>query len=759
MNIKRNIAKWSKKTGRTVRALALTLFIFFIAAIPGVEFFQPFDILYRALVDRARQMPVSGQFAVILPDDPSSDRSWRWSRDEVAEVVELARSGGARTVALSRIIHEPGNNDRLAKALSNLPAKPILGFSSRRDRLTGKEQIVSPAKDLQSIGTLAYAPPYQNLFGVPTKVFRSVSIGGKAYPSVTSAIAGIDISGPPHAYLRVDGAFDPKSVKRITVKELQQGRADLRGKILVIGSEADTVALSGFGRNPSVYSYVLGAESLARGTPTNLGEWPAMIIGILASLMIWFGSRRLAKAAIAASMGVLLVGIPLLTYFGLFGESICAVALIFVVSVMRYRSRYQRLAARRNALTDCPNLVAFRETAVQPHAAVIVCRVVNYPSLVTVIDRYESDLIGKILDRLSLSGAETIYHSDDGLFVWTLVGHNASEMSDQLDALNLLFMRPIMVEGCKMDCSVVFGVDFSDELSASGRLAKAAMAADLAISRGKKFHFVEAEDLSANQSSISLLSDLDRAIDEGEFWVAYQPKYAVMDNRLSGFEALARWTHPERGFIGPDQFIELAEAHGRIEKLSYFVLNEALSALKRLGPGTEQVTMAVNLSTRLFADPMLVGKVAELLKKHSVSGNRLVLEITETAPIKNEEQTIAVVEELRTLGVQLSIDDYGTGYSTLDYLQKMKPRELKLDRSFVIRMDENPTDRLLVKSTVDLAHSLGMVMVAEGVESQHHLDMLRSLNCDFAQGYHLGRPMPFDAARKLVQAAPLRRAA
>jgi len=213
---------------------------------------------------------------------------------------------------------------------------------------------------------------------------------------------------------------------------------------------------------------------------------------------------------------------------------------------------------------------------------------------------------------------------------------------------------------------------------------------------------------------------------------------------MSGVEALVRWQHPTRGLLQPAQFIDAAEESGVIRDLGAWVLAEAVRQAVRwdAAGGPAGLQMAVNLSARQLADPDLVPQVAAILARAGLRASRLVLEITETALMTDPGAALGTLEELRSLGVLLAVDDFGTGYSSFTYLKQFPVDELKIDRSFVAGMSTDAGDRAIVASCVHLAHAMGLVAVAEGVESAAERDALRALGCDQAQGYFFGRPLP-----------------
>jgi EAL domain-containing protein (putative c-di-GMP-specific phosphodiesterase class I) len=235
---------------------------------------------------------------------------------------------------------------------------------------------------------------------------------------------------------------------------------------------------------------------------------------------------------------------------------------------------------------------------------------------------------------------------------------------------------------------------------------------------------------------LSLLNELDRAIDQGHVWVAYQPKFDLRSASVCGAEALVRWSHPSRGEIRPDQFIPTLEDNGRIEKLTLHVLETAIRDFSKLD---ESLSVAINISAKMIGRNRLIEPIAEMLAQSGMDASRLTLEITESAALAGSAG-IDELNGLRALGVHISIDDYGTGQSTLSYLKRLPATELKIDRSFVQVIATSRSDAAVVDSTVKLAHALGLVVVAEGVESEEVLNLLRQMSCDMVQGYYFGEP-------------------
>jgi diguanylate cyclase (GGDEF)-like protein len=257
----------------------------------------------------------------------------------------------------------------------------------------------------------------------------------------------------------------------------------------------------------------------------------------------------------------------------------------------------------------------------------------------------------------------------------------------------------------------------------------------------------------AGGTRIELLADLKRAVETDELVLHYQPRFDLRALRPVGVEALVRWQHPHRGILGPSEFIELAEVSGTIAALTRTVTERATADMAALRPGAPY-TVNVNLSARNLHDPLLVDWVIDLLRRSDYPPMSLCFELTEAQLAEDPSQSLEVLHRLRLLGVRLSVDDFGSGYSSVSYLRELPIDEVKIDASFMRGLSAG--DSTLVRSVIDLGHNLGLHVVAEGVEDHTSLEALRALGCDSAQGFHLAQPMPFeDLQRYFAQAGEL----
>jgi EAL domain-containing protein (putative c-di-GMP-specific phosphodiesterase class I) len=270
--------------------------------------------------------------------------------------------------------------------------------------------------------------------------------------------------------------------------------------------------------------------------------------------------------------------------------------------------------------------------------------------------------------------------------------------------------------------------------------------ADVAMNAAKRAHrgyaVYDAAQASASAQEVALVGDLRQAIAQGALTLVYQPKVDLQSGQVCGVEALVRWPHPTHGLITPNRFIPLSEQTGLITPLTLWVLEAALAQCQRWRHAGQAVGVAVNLSMETLHDPHLLDAITQRLTAAAVPPQLLTLELTESALMTDTARALDILHSLRSLGVRVAIDDFGTGYSSLAYLKRLPVDDLKIDGSFVRELAEEATDRAIVAAMVGLAHSLGLTVVAEGVEDAATAGALRTLGCDQMQGYYLARPMP-----------------
>ncbi|SOD94562.1 diguanylate cyclase (GGDEF) domain-containing protein [Blastococcus haudaquaticus] len=429
------------------------------------------------------------------------------------------------------------------------------------------------------------------------------------------------------------------------------------------------------------------------------------------------------------------------------------------------RDRHQ---ATHDALTGLPNRELLRDRLDQSLAA--AARSAGEVALLLIdLDRFKeiNDTLGhsygdKLLRQVGprlqsvLRDGDTVARlGGDEFAVLLPLVDGVAEAEQVAERLREALHRPFDVDGVSLDVEASVGMAISPW---HGTDSEALLRnSDIAMYVAKEMKagavVFEPDEHVTTSSGLTVLGDLRRALEGGdELFLHYQPKYTLDGERIEGMEALLRWQHPTQGLIPPGDFIPAAEGTGIILRLTEHVLDLALAQLRLWLDAGRAVPVAVNLSTRCLLDAGLPDLVERLLTGHGVPAALLRLEVTESAVMGDAARCMEVLQRLHDLGVKLSIDDFGTGYSSMAYLRRLPVDELKIDRSFVLGMTTTAHDAVLVRTAIDLGHNLGLTVVAEGVEEQAHVTLLRELGCDVAQGYHFARPMGAEQMTELLVA-------
>ncbi len=302
--------------------------------------------------------------------------------------------------------------------------------------------------------------------------------------------------------------------------------------------------------------------------------------------------------------------------------------------------------------------------------------------------------------------------------------------------------KPIKIENLRLRAGISIGVaqcpQHGQDTNLLMRFADVAMYEAKRKHKGFVFYSAERDDKSI--SRLGLSADLKEAIEQDQLTLEYQPMVDIASGKIFCAEALVRWNHPQYGLVPPEEFIPSAEQTGVIRPLTLWVIDQALGQVASWAGIGIDLNISINLSVRSLQDRQLPGQVQKLVERHRSNPSRVILEITESAIMSDPLTARRVMRRLSNMGFQLSIDDFGTGYSSLSYLKQLPVDEIKIDKSFVTQMDRDENDAVIVRATIDLAHNLGLKVVAEGVESTDVWDLLEMLGCDTAQGYFIRQP-------------------
>lgn len=733
-----------------------------------IEAGEPFERMLGSVRDRVRQHDASGDVVIVGIDDRMIEQLHEWPlrRRHYAQLIDRLNADGVSRIFIDvsfSTLSTAADDRALVDAVKRSRAEVTASAQFSVDPVLKRRTDLLPFPALRRVVRLASDNQKFEASGVVRRLPYALKIGNRTYPSFAASMAGE--SGRPGELFRVDYSTRLASLPTVSGGDVLAGglpEGSLRGRTVLIGQTStrlqDNYLVPGVGFLPGVFIQALGAETLHGGRPVDLPWLLPFTLAWLTTLGMMFSPYRRTSIAVHGAAAAALIGFPFLLDARLiFTETVPALGLMLGAAGWMlwtgYRSAFRREAVV-NAVSGLPNLNALRAVASDPEVALVAARIRNYSEITASLAAdHERILAEQIARRLALgSGGAVIYQGDEGIFAWLTPCETVSFTSDQFDAMHALFRNAVAVGDRHVDLAITFGLSSDAGLSPFNRLGGALMAADAAAEAGLHWKLHEPVQPSDSSWKLSLLSRLDAAIDAEEIWVAFQPKIDVMSNRIVGAEALVRWAHPEKGPINPVDFIPLAEQHNRIGKLTYFVLETAIRTAASINDHAIRFGIAVNLSVRMLDDPSLIDQVVLLLRRHGLAPELLTLEITETAALSGSRASISVLERLRAIGVGLSIDDYGTGFSNLENLRTIPANEIKIDRSFIDAIDHSRSDAVMVRSTIQMAHSLGQKVVAEGVERAETLQTLRRMGCDLVQGYLTGRPVKFAAlARSLIQ--------
>ncbi|MFJ3482141.1 putative bifunctional diguanylate cyclase/phosphodiesterase [Pseudomonas sp. NPDC090202] len=415
--------------------------------------------------------------------------------------------------------------------------------------------------------------------------------------------------------------------------------------------------------------------------------------------------------------------------------------------------REQQLAhnALHDGLTGLPNRVLVMERltsaiAAQRPVALLCLGIDNFPAINDSIGAEGvEDLLQRVGEQVQLplrpgDTAARLSGHEFLLLVENAESDTAVAMADRLQRLLMVAHRigehDVVLEPSIGIATYPHNGDMPSELLRRAAIARQ----DASQMPGRLRVYEDGRDL-AHQRQISLIRDLRHAAHKGELALHYQPKLDIRNGRVRQAEALLRWQHPQFGAVSPAEFIALAERTGSIRTLTLWVIEEAMRQLAEWARRGLHVQLSVNISADDLLSAQLVDRVSGLLKRYRVPAEQLIFEITESAVMREPEHSLRVLNALRELGISLSVDDFGTGYSSLAHLKRLPVQELKIDQSFVRNLDETSEDAVIVRSTIEMSHNLGLKVVAEGVEYQHSLRLLERWHCDTAQGYLISRPL------------------
>ncbi|MBD3734164.1 MAG: EAL domain-containing protein [Sphingopyxis sp.] len=751
------------------RTIGLSLLLSVVVGLTSVG--EPVDRVIEASIGRVAWRPVSGETVVVGVDDKTLQalQDQEFSVANHARLIRAIDAADAKRLFIDfsyyrRLTHP--DYAKVVAAVHQLDDRVILAVPAAK--MSGTDVKVSywpsPAMgDRARRACICWEYELWQVWRVPLAVIAD----GRHLPTFAALLANRPLDPP--GLFALDYSYDTSTVTEysaIDVLNGRIGRKQLAGKDVIFAptnaSSSDQHFLPGHDKLPGAYIHLIAGEALKRGNPVDIGFVPGLGLTffLLMASLAFAGGRWYVRTAFA--MALVLIAAKVALSLSLVSTQIGAACfLIATLSANVSRTRRRDSAQRENPVSGLPNFEALRSQTPFGSATVVAAKVVNFEDLAAFIP---GDGIGQLVEqvtrRLQLASQGTVLHHDlDGTFAWLVPYYQHSQIEGQLAGLAALFNAPLTIGELRVDVAIAFGVNDEFEGSNAQRLAAALVAAEQSIrtrSLWTKYTPREKEDAGWQ---LSFHSQLEDALTGGDIWVAFQPQYEIASKRLVGIEALVRWTHPTRGPIPPDEFIVQAEKSQDIYRLTLFVMDQAIRSAAQLRERGISAHMSVNLSATLLDHRDLVGTIRVMLNAHHLPPELLTIEVTETAQIENSREARQTLAQFRRAGIRLSIDDYGTGQSNLEYLTEIEADEIKIDKRFVMTMRDSQRNLEVVKSTIELAHRLGAVAVAEGIEDAPTLALLEQLGCDIGQGYLLGKPQLFSELVNSLAATPQSRTA
>ena len=726
---------------------------------------QVFD---RAIDTRQRELSTSVR---VLAADFGFKRAVATS-DRATLVSALSNHGQRVGASLTLYLDRDGNATASTALMGDVDAEEKL-LVAVRERATGTDRptaliinhggkmlqlVIAPVRAPQLIGWVAAGFRLDDAFAAEIRDLTNVHVIFVAddFETLASSLAATEL---PHG----------------TRSAVALGKPDRSTPVELLGSEFLVARHSIVGAADNSVSVVLAASLDAMNASYTQLRSQLTLILALVLVLSWLGSSllsnqltrplsSLAEAARRISRGEYRKTVET---HGISEFDSLAVAFNTMQTDIRDREERIIYQAHHDVLTDLPNRALVGDRIQQAirradrnrsEFLVLLLDVDNFKSINdTLGHEIGDDLLVAVAHKLGAMAraADTVARlgGDEFLLLLDDTGLDAVAQIDK--RLTTLFAEPIPVGETQLRVRVSGGVVGYPELAETGD--ELLRRADIALYDAKEADRTSVAVYEAGRDEerlrrLRLDSDLEAALEHGAIDVHYQPKLSLREANRMSVEALVRWQHPDHGFVSPEEFIPLAEQTGKIAQLTKFVLETVLKQLRDWRGQGLTLAASINLSAHDLLDEGLPGLVESMLSRYGLAAQLLTLEVTESAVMKDVAYARRVMERLRSLGIRLSIDDFGTGHASLAQLKRLPVDELKIDKSFVLELIGSEDDMIIVKSTIDLAHNMGLSVTAEGVENEESLAILEGFDCDVIQGYYISRPLDSGAMTEWLRA-------
>jgi EAL domain-containing protein (putative c-di-GMP-specific phosphodiesterase class I)/CHASE2 domain-containing sensor protein len=709
----------------------------------AIELPLPAEDAFRVARAQLRTRAAPQDIAMIAIDDATLNELAKPmpSRSDDSALIDRLVASGVEKIVFDRAHADPetpATDAEFVATLERYKGKVWLGMSPEHEVGFQKVAEIAPLPEFRKHAGIASMLGFSGPFGLSVVFPTRVALDGNANPSISALLAGYE--GKPLRY-RPDYAFNPETVPTYRYVDILRGRvspAELNGKSVIIGKtfieSSDVFLLPLYGKIPGSYFHIMGAHTLKRSVPLDLMWLPALLVVGIAIVAQALNRSRSSRPLWAAALGLAALTL-VLDEMGI-NIDIMSGLLAAIAAAIGFR----RIARKYySSEVDAMTTTALGLEKASDELDVYALKIAN---LAEMSEEWGERELGEFVNTLITyvkgpGEAGDVAFERDSL-VWLAPRMDTASLERHADGLAMMLKTAISHDWQSASSSPAIGIDTNHDLPLAQRIKKAIQAADEAASRGVRFVLNDAAYVEARNHRLEIIRVLEKGLRDRSIGVAYQPKIDLATGRIVGAETLIRWRPDGLNYVNPQELVLAAEANDRINELTLIVMEAALADGRKAIALDPAFKLAVNMSVKSLSDTHLLFEMMTMLGRIGFPAENLTLELTETA--KLEDKLIAPqIVALKHRGIGLSIDDFGTGQSNLEYLEKLPSDELKIDKKFVQHMASSEESRAVVRATIEIAHSLGKVVVAEGVESQAVAATLRAMGCDQAQGYLFSR--------------------
>ena len=730
----------------------------FSLAMYAVLLFEPADQFLWLIQSRVADRNPTGDVVFVASGEALNAPDKPEQRYKVAAALDELDRRGVGKVFLDVTFAESNDkeaDERLARAIADLG--PRITLVDRIVDADGTDE-VRRSTSFAIAGPVARVVSDQtdrNWFGLAWELHYSYEVDGKPKRSFGAAIAGVERRNT--GKFAVDYGFGYNRIPVVPIDALvgakstyERAPVELTGKTVVVGHNSLVAgSQQPIPRRidaPASYVDIYAGETLKSGNTGYLRG--ATVLALFALLLLGsvvLGGNRGRRWTAYAGIVVLC---PLLLFtsamIGVRVELSYALGLLAMYAILRSRMRWKRRVEMVNPETGLPKLRALEARLMREsigHGHIVIAKIQNYERVLKTLRADDKgSYVLKLVDRLRAADPNLAVYSDGHSLGWHVASDETDAVVEHLEGLRAIFAAPVQVGGFSVDVGITFGVA-SIEGDPPARLAAAVAAAEETSEAHNPIAIAETGSETDLLWDISLRARIDEAMEAGEIYCVYQPKIDLASKSMVGVEALVRWHDPARGFISPLHFIQQCEKAGRMEHLTRYVLQSACSAGQLLHFRGRTISMSVNISATLLGDMRVVGLVRNVLQATRFDPQYLTLEITETARISDHNVASSILQELRSMGVRIAMDDFGVGAASYEAFYELPFDEIKIDRLFITNIAKDPKARAIVSSIAAMGREARITVVAEGLENPQDIALLEHVGCQQVQGFAFSRPL------------------